>query len=442
MTERHDVIVIGAGNAGLACAHKLVAAGLGPLVLEAADRVGGRTMSGRFGALWYNLGTQYIGGIGTPAETLAKDVGVGLSPIFENCIALYAGGRLVTAESGPAFLARLPLPLLDKASLVRTELRLERERRAMTKLTGSDRAKQRATLDGIRFADLLQGARPAVRDIYRNLLLMMTGGAPEETSAFLGLLFTAGIGTPHREDHPPSETLLAVTGGTEALPAAVAVGLGGRLRMGMPAMSVRPGAGGVDIETPAGTLQARACVIAVQAPDAARIAPDLPAEVRTALAGVEYGPFVSAILRVRCQGRGPWDRLFHIGAIGLRFQAFNNLTYFQPGAQDEAIFLAFAAGDLARNLMAASDGDIAATAAEDLAWIFPQAAGAVMDQAVQRWPRGLPFWKPGTDEARRRFRELPGPVFLAGDYTDYPNIQGAIRSGQRAADAVSAYLRH
>ena len=92
--------------------------------------------------------------------------------------------------------------------------------------------------------------------------------------------------------------------------------------------------------------------------------------------------------------------------------------------------------------MAASDDEIATAAAADLARIFPQSAGAVIGQAVQRWPHGLPFWKPGTDAARRLFRDLPGPLFLAGDYTDYPNIQGAIRSGQRAADAASAALRN
>lgn len=442
MTERHDVVVIGAGNAGLACARRLAAGGHDVLVIEAADRVGGRSMSGRFGRLWYNLGTQYIGGIGTPAEALAKEAGVELSPIYENCIALYAGERLVTAESGVGFLARLPLPLLDKVSLVRTELGLEKERRLGAKLTGSARADRRATLDDMRFADLLKDARPAVRDVYRNLLLMMTGGEPERTSAFLGLLFTAGIGTPHGENHPPSETLLAVTGGTAALPIAVAAQLGARVRTGTPATSVRPGPSGIEIGTLAGVLQARACVVAVPAHDAVRIAPDLPEPVRAALATVEYGPFVSAILHLRCQGRGPWEKLFHVGAVGLRFQAFNNLTYFQPGAHDEAVFLAFAAGDLARNLMATSDEDIAAAAAEDLARIFPQSAGALMGQAVQRWPHGLPFWKPGTDAARRLFRDLPGPIFLAGDYTDYPNIQGAIRSGQRAADAVSASLRN
>jgi monoamine oxidase len=43
--EKVDVVVIGAGLAGLAAAHRIVSSGLSCLVLEARDRVGGRTWS-------------------------------------------------------------------------------------------------------------------------------------------------------------------------------------------------------------------------------------------------------------------------------------------------------------------------------------------------------------------------------------------------------------
>jgi monoamine oxidase len=43
--ERVDVCVIGAGLAGLACARQLVRGGFRVVVLEARDRVGGRSFS-------------------------------------------------------------------------------------------------------------------------------------------------------------------------------------------------------------------------------------------------------------------------------------------------------------------------------------------------------------------------------------------------------------
>ena len=42
MNAEHDVIIVGAGMAGLACARALVAAGREPLVLERSHTVGGR----------------------------------------------------------------------------------------------------------------------------------------------------------------------------------------------------------------------------------------------------------------------------------------------------------------------------------------------------------------------------------------------------------------
>jgi monoamine oxidase len=54
--ERHDVVVVGAGFAGLTAARELSHRGLDVLVLEARDRVGGRTWTGSFADLEVELG--------------------------------------------------------------------------------------------------------------------------------------------------------------------------------------------------------------------------------------------------------------------------------------------------------------------------------------------------------------------------------------------------
>ncbi|MET1041285.1 MAG: FAD-dependent oxidoreductase, partial [Acidimicrobiales bacterium] len=47
MPERTDVVVVGAGVAGLVAGRRLQEAGRSVVVLEARDRVGGRTLNDR-----------------------------------------------------------------------------------------------------------------------------------------------------------------------------------------------------------------------------------------------------------------------------------------------------------------------------------------------------------------------------------------------------------
>ena len=55
-----DVIVIGAGLSGLACALRLQQGGLTPLVLEAADRPGGRIATDRLDGFRLDRGFQVL----------------------------------------------------------------------------------------------------------------------------------------------------------------------------------------------------------------------------------------------------------------------------------------------------------------------------------------------------------------------------------------------
>ena len=72
-----DVIVIGAGVAGLAAARRLAAAGLRVTVLEASDRVGGRIRSIRQHGLVLELGAEFVHG--RPAELWALIEEAGLA---------------------------------------------------------------------------------------------------------------------------------------------------------------------------------------------------------------------------------------------------------------------------------------------------------------------------------------------------------------------------
>jgi monoamine oxidase len=66
--EQNEVIIIGAGAAGLAAARELTQAGIKPLIIEARHRVGGRVLTEHSDGVPLELGAEFIHG--TPPETL------------------------------------------------------------------------------------------------------------------------------------------------------------------------------------------------------------------------------------------------------------------------------------------------------------------------------------------------------------------------------------
>ena len=77
-SEYHDIIVIGAGMAGIAAANQLNENGYDVIVLEARDRIGGRILTDQsHGGYSLDLGASWIHGIeGNPMASLAEDYGV------------------------------------------------------------------------------------------------------------------------------------------------------------------------------------------------------------------------------------------------------------------------------------------------------------------------------------------------------------------------------
>jgi len=75
-----DVIIIGAGFSGLAAARAIAKGGKKPLILEARDRVGGRSWSVPYGNHRIDVGCQYIGPTQTRIKELAQEFGCELIP--------------------------------------------------------------------------------------------------------------------------------------------------------------------------------------------------------------------------------------------------------------------------------------------------------------------------------------------------------------------------
>ena len=76
--EERDVVVIGAGVAGLTAATRLAAAGVDAVVLEARGRVGGRVLTEDVGGLELELGGQWIAPYQHAVRAVIADLGLEL----------------------------------------------------------------------------------------------------------------------------------------------------------------------------------------------------------------------------------------------------------------------------------------------------------------------------------------------------------------------------
>ena len=124
-TRRHrvDVVIVGAGLAGLSAARRLQRAGRSVLVLEARDRVGGRTLNHDLGNGHHgDMGGTWIGPTQTAIAALAKDMRVHAFDQPDNGKQVYYDGtsRLTYDDSTPLIGTAPPDPAIlpDIAAIV------------------------------------------------------------------------------------------------------------------------------------------------------------------------------------------------------------------------------------------------------------------------------------------------------------------------------------
>jgi monoamine oxidase len=96
-----DVVVVGAGLAGLSAARTLVKSGKSVAVLEARDRVGGRTLNHSLGdGKVVEIGGEFVGPTQDYTISLASELGVKQFPAYQNLKSAYINGNSVSYYTG------------------------------------------------------------------------------------------------------------------------------------------------------------------------------------------------------------------------------------------------------------------------------------------------------------------------------------------------------
>ena len=127
MAELHersaDVVVIGAGLAGLSAAREVAAAGASVVVVEARDRVGGRVLNQDIGGgKVVEVGAEWIGPTQDRLAALAAELGVETFPTWVKGQSVLERGGKLSRDRGT--IPRInPLVLVDVG---RAQLRLNR----------------------------------------------------------------------------------------------------------------------------------------------------------------------------------------------------------------------------------------------------------------------------------------------------------------------------
>ena len=403
-----DIVVIGAGAAGVAAARRIMAANRKVIVVEAAGQIGGRCLTDTAtfdvpfdrGARWmHNPDTN-------PMIRLARAAGLGIStaPLGQK---IRIGRRYARAGETEEFLAAQVRAnrAIDDASRGKADV-------SCASVLPKDLGDWAGT------TEFVLGANATGKDL-KEVSVIDKARAQERNAA---IACRQGLGT-----------LIGKLG--EEIP----------LSLSTPANRIGWSNRDVTVETPSGKIVARAAIITVSSNVLAagniKFTPDLPKRQLDAAAKLSLGSYDRIALQLPGNplGLARDDIIIEQSNSTRTALLFGNMA-------GSSLCVLDVAGSFGRDLSSQGEPAMVAFAVEWLTKLFgSDVAATVKKSSATRW-NAAPFAlgamsvaAPGVQPARKILTEPIGCMFLAGEATHetlWGTVDGAWESGERAAEAA------
>jgi monoamine oxidase len=444
MSTSADVIVVGAGMAGLKAASELVALGRSVIVLEADERVGGRTKAGTIAGRIADFGGQWVGPRHSVLLAEAQRLGVDTYP-------QHTDGRTVLKLRGKISRfkgdvpAMSPLALVELATLQR---RWEKEMREVPADAPWTAPKAREWDSQSLESWILKTLRTAEAREFARLVPRGAWAAEASQISYLWFLdaLRSGEGLASLMGVKDGVLEMKFKGGMQQIAQRLADELGDRLVLGAPVRRILQTDAGVRVESDKGALEARFVIVAIPPAPASRI--EYQPHLSAAHDGLRQRMPMGSIIKIALAYETAFWREAGLNGQIAADDDVVGLAYDDVQEVGPPVLLAFIEGPHAIALSNASKEERREKVLASLVrFLGPKAANPIAyednDWLTEPWTHGYVGTMPPGVMTRygHALREPFGRVHWAGAETSVEwqgYIEGALRSGLRAAHEVAA----